>query len=424
MRHGKWLSPLVAGMVVLLLNAGSAAAKARAEVEMEKTVITSTLTPKVIEEAPGSIQVITGDDIKKMGAETAADALVDATGIDLDNVAGRGAIPQIRGMSNKRTLILIDGMRFSTGFRDTTVDLNEFPTEVIDHIEIVRGPSSSLYGGEAVGGVINIITKKAPEDFQGSAGVRYGLNTYGEGDNWIGKSSMGGTLGGLGLIVAGHANIRNRFERDVNDDFTDIDDEKKFGGIVKMNYALSDDHEISGGAFITDTNRQGIRPKYGLHWDRDADSERFSSFFSYDGKALDMNLMARAYCSNFDLERSYIDTGEPYPTTQLQNKARQQPDREDFDITNKLYQYEARASRMFGGNHMITLGAEYRDEKREGVENRGESPINKSVDNSAVFFQDDFISLDALQITAGVRLDEHSDFGSEVSPRISLVYDL
>lgn len=88
-------------------------------VAVEKTVVTATMTLKEINDAPGSIEVITSVKIKAMGAETVAEALTEAVGLDLDYVAGKGMIPQIRGLSNKRTLVLIDGMRFATGFRDT-----------------------------------------------------------------------------------------------------------------------------------------------------------------------------------------------------------------------------------------------------------------------------------------------------------------
>lgn len=422
MKHGRWLLSLMAGWA--LVFPGSVLAEHQDAVEMERMVVTSTLTPKQIEKAPGAIQVITGDEIRELGAETAADALAEATNIDLDHVAGRGTIPQIRGMSNKRVLILIDGMRFSTGFRDTTVDLSEFPSAVIDHIEIVRGPSSSLYGSEAVGGVINIITKKAQETVQAHVDVRYGMNTYSEGNNFIAKGTLGGTAGALGMLIAGHANVQDSFDRDERDDMTEMDDEKKYGGIVKLDYAISDDHALAAGAFATDTNRQGLRPKYTLHWDRDADSRRFSGYFGYTGEVMDTQLAARAYFSDFNLDRSYIDTGAPYASPERQKKANKQPDREDFDITNQLYQYEARASRLFGENHRITLGLEYREETREGIENRGETEIDKTVDNTAVFLQDDFVVFDALQITPGIRVDEHSDFGSELSPRVSLVYDV
>ena len=380
-------------------------------VKLETTVVTATLTPKEIKEAPGALEVITAEEIRVKGAENVAQVLEDAVGLDLDHVAGRGYIPQIRGLSNKRTLILIDGMRFSTGFRDTTVDLTEFPTEIIERIEIVRGPNSALYGSEAIGGVINIITKNAPKKLSESAAIRYGQNTYGEAENYIFKGSIGDTFENLGIIVSGHVNLSDKFDRDPDDNRTDFDDEERYSGLLKLNYSFADKHRFSAGVFYSDASRKGIRSKYGLEWDRDADSDRTSTFLQYNGVIEETTVMARGYYSDFQSDRSYIDIDDP-------------SNREDFQIENELYQVESRASRIFAQSHLITLGLEYREEERSGVENRGENELDESINNRAVFLQDDFPIFDCLQITAGIRLDDHSDFGSEVSPRLSLNYYL
>ncbi|MDL1964586.1 MAG: TonB-dependent receptor [Deltaproteobacteria bacterium] len=409
---------------VFVVHADEIGYKQQSEVKLEKTVVTSTLTPKVIKEAPGALEVITAEEIRVKGAETVVQILEDAVGIDLDHVAGRGYIPQIRGLSNKRTLILIDGMRFSTGFRDTTVDLTEFPTEIIERIEIVRGPNSALYGSEAIGGVINIITKNAPKKLSESVTVRYGRNTYGEAENYIFKGSVGDTFENLGIIVSGHVNRSGEFDRDPDDNETDFDDEEKYSGLFKLNYSFADNHRFSAGVFYSDASRKGIRPKYGLKWDRNADSDRTSTFLQYNGVIKETTVMVRGYYSDFESDRSYIDIGYPYDDPKLQNKAKQQPDREDFNIKNELYQVESRASRIFAQSHLITLGLEYREEERSGKENRGEKELNESTNNRAIFLQDDFPIFDWLQVTAGIRLDDHSDFGSEVSPRLSLNYYL
>ena len=400
------------------------AAEAQDEVEIEKTVVTATLTSKELKEVPGAFEVITAKDIRLMGAETAADALEDAVSIDLDHVAGRGLIPQIRGLTNKRTLILIDGMRFSTGFRDTSVDLTEFPAEIIKRIEIVRGPTSALYGSEAIGGVINIITKKAPNQLSGNCNVRYGMNTHGDAENTIIKASIGDTVNDFGIIASGHANFTDRYDRHKDDSFTDVDDVDKYSGMLKISYDFLDTHTLGAGVFYSDAEREGLRDKYDLNWDRDADSDRTSAFLQYDGTIAGAGIMVRGYYSDFDSDRSYIDIGEPYTLPSLKKKAAKQPDREDFDIKNELYQIETRASRMFADSHLLTLGMEYREEERSGIENRGETDIDKTIHNRALFLQDDFPLFDRLMITAGVRLDDHSDFGSEFNPRVSLIYNI
>jgi len=384
-------------------------------VTLGKTVVTATMTPKEINDAPGSIEVITSTEIKAMGAETVAEALTDAVGLDLDFVAGKGMIPQIRGLTNKRTLILIDGMRFATGFRDTTVDLTEMSVEIIDRIEIVRGPSSALYGSEAIGGVINLITKTPPAKPGGEATVRYGQNTYGDANNYIAKGALGSSWGKFGFLLAGHANITDKFDRYRDDHLTDIDDEERYMGMVKLTFEPTEDHRLTAGVIYQDITREGLRPKNKTVTDREVNNDRTDLFLQYDGNIYNTAFMVRGYYSKFDLWRDYTDIGHLNPKNKFPY--------EEFDLENELYQFEARASRLFG-QHLVTLGTEYREEERSGVENRGESDFSKTIDNRAIFLQDDFPIFERLQLTAGVRFDDQSDFGSEFSPRLSLVYKI
>ncbi len=392
--------------------------------KIETLVVTATLAPKSLKEVPGSVEVIDANSIRRSGAENLSDMLEQATALDLDLVPGRGLIPQIRGLTNKRVLVMIDGMRFSTGFRDTSFDLSEFPAEIVERIEIVRGPTSALYGSDAIGGVVNIITKRAPEAAQASVGLQYGATGDGDGDTGVAKGFFGNSWGDFGVSLAGQLSEGDMWDRSEEDNFTDFDDEERRSLMLNMHYWLQENHTLSAGFFYAQTNRQGIRPKYGLHWDRDADSERNSAFVRYDGTFNETSLMARVYYSNYDSDRSYIDTGAPYSNPRQRNIADKQPDREDFAIENELTQVELQASRWFADNHRVTLGLEHRKEERSGIENRGEAEVNASVDNTAVFLQDHFSIGENLKVIAGLRFDDQDDYGSELNPRLGMVYFL
>ncbi|BCD68717.1 TonB-dependent siderophore receptor [Nitratiruptor sp. YY09-18] len=154
----------------------------------EVTVTTATKTEKNIEGVSASVIVIDEKTIEKMGASTLGDVISKTPGL----IRQYGTFPSasskskssisIRGMGATGTLFLIDGQRIA-GEVKNPYDLDRIPASIIERIEIVKGPMSTLYGADAVGGVINIITKQPKDRFQGSMGIQSGSNTKGEGRN-------------------------------------------------------------------------------------------------------------------------------------------------------------------------------------------------------------------------------------------------
>lgn len=154
----------------------------------EITVTTATKTEKKIEGVSASVIVISEQEIEQLGASNLGDVLQRTPGL----VRQYGTFPSasskskssisIRGMGATGTLFLIDGERMA-GEVNNPYDLDRIPASAIERIEIVKGPMSTLYGADAVGGVINIITKQPTEDFGGSFNIRTGANEEGDGAN-------------------------------------------------------------------------------------------------------------------------------------------------------------------------------------------------------------------------------------------------
>lgn len=135
--------------------------------KLEEVVVTGSRTVRPIAEAPVATEVITAEEIESTGAQNAADLLELHPGLNVVR-SFNGAGLQLGGLSPDYTLILVDGQRIA-GRVGGTVDLSRISTEDVERIEIVRGAGSALYGSDAIGGVVNIITKKAKEDFEMSA---------------------------------------------------------------------------------------------------------------------------------------------------------------------------------------------------------------------------------------------------------------
>ncbi len=149
--------------------------------KLEEVVVTATRTEKEPDKAPGSVTVIKADEIKKLKIDAIDEAIKWETGLYARRTKGLAYnMPSInmRGLPKQdRTLVLLDGMPINSGSWGG-VDFNELSIEDVERIEVIRGPMSALYGGNSMGGVINIITK-TPKRFYANASYGYGTdNTY------------------------------------------------------------------------------------------------------------------------------------------------------------------------------------------------------------------------------------------------------
>jgi len=162
-------------------------------VELRGVVVTATRTPRSLENVPASVRLITRAHAAEQGSLRISDMLEEFAELRvIRNQFGAGL--QLRGLDPAYTLILVDGQPV-TGRTGGTIDLDRLPTSFVERIEVVRGPSSSLYGSEALAGVINVITRRASGG--ASAQVDYQRETHGT-SNLSGTSSFGrGSFSGL-----------------------------------------------------------------------------------------------------------------------------------------------------------------------------------------------------------------------------------
>ena len=139
---------------------------------LDQVTVTGTRTPHTLKEAPVLTQMITEKEIKSVDSETLTDLLlVEMPGVGM---ARHGGVPvmNMMGLETQYSLILIDGERMAKGLQKT-IDYSRLNAANIEKIEIIRGASSALYGSDAMGGVINVITKKPHKKVDISASVRY-----------------------------------------------------------------------------------------------------------------------------------------------------------------------------------------------------------------------------------------------------------
>lgn len=160
----------------LLLGLALAADPARAATPDDEAgaevVVTATRTATSRADAPVAVEVITREDIVASGAENLADLLEGQPGLDVER-SYLGAALRMQGMNPDQVLILVDGERV-LGAKDGVIDLSRFPVESIEQVELVKGPGSALYGSDAMGGVVNLITRAPDEPVRADLHLRGG----------------------------------------------------------------------------------------------------------------------------------------------------------------------------------------------------------------------------------------------------------
>ncbi len=377
-------------------------------------------------QAPASVTVVTADEIQKYGYRNMADILRSVPGFyvtyDRDytfvGVRGFGRL----GDWNSRILVLIDGHRSNNNVLGQAMLGNEFLVDVdmIERVEIVCGPSSSLYGANAFFAVVNVITRTAKEvkgwelSFQAeSFGTYEGRATY---------SHQGH---GLGVLLSGtfyNSQGQTLF-------FPQFDSPANNNGITSDTDYESYKHILATVTFhgltlqgLFSTRDKGVPTAY------------FGAVFNDPG---DFNIDSHQYLTlgyQHPVGRWQLDAHTSYDQARLQGPVPEAPLAARDPIVLSTYSFrgnwwtgEAKVSRdLFERNH-LTFGTEIRDNVRQ---DQGDllSPPNvfTSDPNSsliaAVYAQDEFDITNRITLNAGVRYDHYSTFGGTTNPRAALIY--
>ena len=169
--------------LVLCLAAASVQAQDAPEPpSLKPMVITATRTEREIDETPVRTEVVTREEIERTNASTLKQALENVPGLQMREVLGKSGYElSLQGLTADQVLVLIDGLPI-TASTSSTVDLSQYLLDDVERIEIVKGASSAQYGSSAMGGVVNVITRRTQEGFGGKVSVDAG--SYGsQNDN-------------------------------------------------------------------------------------------------------------------------------------------------------------------------------------------------------------------------------------------------
>ena len=297
--------------LLILIFAFASVAQAKEAVELEKTVVTATRTEKAVKDAPASVTIITEEEIEATSARYVDDLLRDIVGVDVKRPRGISSSCthiRLRGFSHPRgTLLLRDGIpinRIACGGGK----LNEIPVELVERIEVVRGINSSLYGTSAMGGVINIITKKPEKELKGTVEGSYGtFNTW----------NSGVTLSGTAKEKLGYQLYYNHLETDGYNPWSDSFIATKPAWVQKkFREAIVDQDRNADNVFAKLTYEIDSSSTLGFaysYWDDDISNgrkynynefERNRTSLTYEKKGK-LNISANLYYLDEDFEFTY-----------------------------------------------------------------------------------------------------------------------
>lgn len=379
----------------------------------EVMVVTASQTEHPELTAPASVSSITREELDNLVVNDVAEAIKKLPGININpgTSYGRNEI-KIRGLGADYTLLLINGRRINS--RDGLLsaygndfDLSSIPMSAVERIEVIRGPMSSLYGADALGGVVNVILRKPTEETQGSVGYQFDGITEGSGGDtnklnaYVSGALIPDTLLG-NLIVEKSDRDAWRTAKSVNPDTDVLEERDELNLYSNLKWLVNEQQDIDLDLIYSKDDRDADWNNWGTAANNVQEMERYNIALTHYG-----------YWANFDSRLRYnLDMSELRDDSEL-NGAVGNIDQTNNTVDGQLSGYL--------GDHLLTGGAEYRDTKLKNNLTLNTDSVNYS--QAAVYLQDEF-SLGNLALTLSGRYDDHEVYGGEFSPRAYAVYKI
>ncbi|MXR36380.1 TonB-dependent receptor domain-containing protein [Craterilacuibacter sinensis] len=375
-------------------------------VQAEEVVVTATRTATPVSKVLSDVTVITREEIEETGATQLTELLARQPGVEVASNGGMGTSSSVfmRGANSNHTLILVDGMRIVSASAGTTA-LQQIPLDLIDRVEILRGPASSLYGADAIGGVIQIFTRK------GEGAPKFSAN--------LGFGERGTTIAGMGIN----------------------------GKVADTAFGINLSHQSTNGFSAQSANSDS---EWGLHNpDRDAYRENAYSAYLTQTLAAGHTLTVRSFqtSSNVEYDVSEVNQDEirgrlSGQSIELQNKltdiwsstlrfARTQDKQEGFDdgqMDIRASLFDTTQNEWLWQNDVATklgalqLGLVHTEQNVDGVASympNGFTVTRRT--NKAAFagYTGDF---GPHLLQASLRHDDNSQFGGKTTGQVSYGY--
>ena len=388
-------------------------------VELKEIVVTATKTESPLIRIASSITVINEQQIINTNKTSVLEILRDVEGVSIAQQGGPGRLSSayIRGANPDQTLVLIDGVEVNDpGSANNSYDFSSLQTENIQRIEVLRGPQSTLYGSDAMAGVINILTKKGTGEPKFSLSAEGGSNNY-----YKGAASANGEFKGFNYSLSfsrlksdGFSSISKKYNNTEKDGYSNNSILSKIGYDFNEKVGMDFIYKYSfSEAELDQSGKTGDDPNYNYDLEQQLLKGNINLNL-FEGK-VDQRIGA-SFTKIISNAIDEFDTMNPSTSSTnytLGNRVK-------FDFQNDFRLLE---------NNVITLGFETEEEKAENTYRSMSEfgpydsalPTSK-VRTSGIYLQDQINFGNALFVTAGGRYDSHEKFGSEITYRIAGAY--
>ena len=395
--------------------------------QLEPVTVTAAGYEQSVKDAPASVSVITAAEIAKKSYTDVTDVLKDIPGIHIQG----GGVEQsvmIRGMSADYTLFLVDGrpqqdnQAFGLNGAQAGTPINFLPPlDTIERIEVIRGPASSLYGSDAIGGVVNVITRKVVNEVSGSVTAEYihpGPGNDVTNAGW--QTSMALNLPLVKDLLS--LQLTGALRRQKEADFVGGDDSAasdprfgrdNFGARLSLKADARNTFTLGGSRTTLERRHHpgrslavGDAPSY-------SKSVRDNVYLTHEGRYKEA------------LWESYLNYDTSENPTRVNATTGQGIGFDSLAINTQ--------ATWFLSNHALTVGANYRNEElKDGATNGLNLPgfvvptdvVSMERNQQALFAEDNWKLTDDLAVLLSGRYDHSDDFGGKFSPKVYAVYDL
>lgn len=363
--------------------------QASADTTLDPIVVTASRTPQSLSQTLSDINVVDSDTIARAGQQALGDVLQAQRGVEINRTGGPQSATGIfiRGANTNQTLVFIDGMRIGSATVGSAT-INAIPLAQIDSVEILRGPSSSLYGADAIGGVVNIQTRKPTAPLEANASAGFG--------RWNSSKYNGGVAGKSGklsysLQVAqeqsqGYSTISNPSNFSYNED-RDGYRLASQSGMFGLDWA--EGHTLAARFFNSKLNAQ--YDNSGNYDDRDHQKLQASAISSDDK----INAM---WTSRLHVGQTVDDSSADslYPG-QFRTRQVQMGWQNDLAVAS---------------NQLLTLGVERLDEQVKASSYAADAPGSRSTNSLLAGYQ---VRVAPHSVQANVRYDDNSQYGGKTT---------